>query len=175
MGLVEYAKKELSLLGDDKMQQHMNANILELIRTFANQGHSGFSASYLISVLSRLMNFKPLTPLTGDESEWGDCLGNKDDTQQNKRCSAVFRKNHDNAAAYYIYGKVFSDNGGITWYTNRNSHVPITFPYSVPDKAEKVYLDGDRILTDRIEIEALYKRRRAEFDAAKWEEDDDGQ
>lgn len=148
MNLTEHAKMELNRILEGckdedgrEMQKMMNENVLELITTFANQGHSGFSASYAIRLFTRLVDFKPLEALTGEDGEWKDETGliNKKH-QQNKRCSAVFRENNDNSTAYYIYGKVFSDNKGYSWFTNNKSIIPVTFPFEVPEKPEKIYL-----------------------------------
>ena len=67
MSFIEWAKKELDLLNKDKdeMQSLMNRNLLEILKVFDKQGHSGFSASYLRRALNRLLDWKPLTPLTG--------------------------------------------------------------------------------------------------------------
>ena len=147
MNILDWSKNELDrlLTGDankDDMQILINADILQMVKTFSEQGHSGFSAAYAISLLKRLLDWKPVQPLTGEDSEWGeirnDCEGKT--YQQNLRCSAVFRDNQDNATAYHIYGKVFSDDGGKTWFSNQDSVVPVEFPYHVPDKAEHVLI-----------------------------------
>lgn len=142
--LVNWAKSELELIGgqDDGMQQAMNKDILQIVEVFASQGHSGFSASYALSIIKRLLDWKPITPLTGEEDEWNDVGVDGDTTQQNKRCSAVFRENGDNSTAYYIEGKIFSDDKGETWFTNRDSHVPVVFPYTVPEKPERIILEN---------------------------------
>jgi len=74
MIMVEYAKRELERIGKDEdgLQEHMNRNILEIIEKFSEQGHSGFSAGYALSVLERLLRFKPISPLTGEDDEWND-------------------------------------------------------------------------------------------------------
>lgn len=66
--MIEYAKRELELIGKDEdgMQELMNKNILEIVEIFSKQGHSGFSAGYALNVLERLLKYKPLTPLTGE-------------------------------------------------------------------------------------------------------------
>jgi len=138
--LVEWAKAELEQIGgkDDEMQQMMNRNIMQIVETFAEQGHSGFSASYALNIIKRLLDWKPITALTGEDGEWGVVIDTEEQLQQNKRCSAVFRTHFNNATAYYINGKVFSDDGGETWFTNRDSFVPVTFPYAVPEKPEEI-------------------------------------
>lgn len=127
-----WCQKELDRLvepGDD-MQKRMNRHIMRLCRVFDKEGHSGFTASYAIHIFKRLVEWKPLTPLTGQESEWnGD---------QNNRCSAVFR--NSDGSYIYIDGKVFSDDGGETWFTSKESIVPITFPYIVPTEPERILL-----------------------------------
>lgn len=149
--LVEFAKAELERIGkdDDGIQNMINKDILEIIETFSKQGHSGFSASYALSIIKRLLDWKPITPLTGEEDEWVNVYG---DTYQNKRCPDVFREGTDNSTAYYIHGKVFSDDGGDTWYTSRESRVPVTFPYTVPDKPEYVILK-DENMSEYMEIQ----------------------
>lgn len=153
--LYEYAKKELERIEkgcEDKeslsMQQAIDKNILELINVFSNQHHSGFTATYVIDILQRLLHYKPLTPLTGEDDEWEDVTSYGYDTPtfQNKRCSAVFK---DDRGAYWVEGKIFSSDLGHTWYTNSDSCVPVTFPFNVPDKSEVVVIDNKE---DREEI-----------------------
>lgn len=136
MSIVEYAKKELAMIehDEDGMQDMMDRNIIEILERFEKQGHSGFSAGYLISCLERLMRFLPLKPLTGEDDEWRE-IGEK--KYQNKRCSRVFKENGE---AYDIEGKVFSRDGGRSWFTNYESHVRVTFPYTPPAKPEKVLI-----------------------------------
>ena len=88
---IEYAKSELDRIPKDEygMQEMINNDILEIIEKFADQGHSGFSAIYAISVLERLMRWKPISPLTVEEYEWSTTTGS---TKQNKRCSSVLLK-----------------------------------------------------------------------------------
>jgi len=140
MSLVTYAKSELDRIGagEDGMQEMMNNHIIHMVEEFSKEGHSGFSANYAISILSRLLRFKPLSALTGEEDEWIEvCVG----TFQNKRCSAVFKDDtRYGGKPYYIEGKVFSSDGGETWFTNRDSCVVIEFPFTVPDEPERIHL-----------------------------------
>ena len=137
--LVEYAKKELDYCfpdKSDKLQQHAIENVLELLETFSEQGHSNLSAPYVLKLFGRLAHWKPIKPLTGEEDEWDEARG-ENNTQQNLRWFSVFRKNFDNSTAYNIEGRVFIDKDGYG-YTNRDSSIPITFPYEVPDKPDFV-------------------------------------
>ena len=115
----------------------MAEDLMQMVRVFADQGHSGSSAAYAIGKLMRLLDWKPLTPLWGAEDEWQPSFV-EGDLQQNIRCFAVFRTHGDNATAFYSEGKIFSDDGGQTWYTSRESHVPITFPFWVPSQSERI-------------------------------------
>jgi len=142
MSIIEYARKELELIGDDgdEMQAKMNEHVLEMVKTFEDQGHSGLSAAYAINQLQRLLNFKPLKPLTGEDDEWTNV---HDDSFQNKRCSTVFKEGQNNITAYNIEGRIFSDDDGKTFFTSKESFMPITFPYEVPEKPDKVFIDDE--------------------------------
>lgn len=140
MNLLKYAEHELDLIGmtadnDDEMNLAMRKHILHMINEFANEGHSGFSAKYAMNLLTKLLRYEPLTPLTGEDSEWTDVAEQNGGTLwQNKRCSRVFK---DNNGAYDSEGKVFWTWGKYedgepykSYFTNRNSSVAITFPYT---------------------------------------------
>jgi DNA topoisomerase IB len=72
--LVAYARRELARLGmvegADGPDGWMAENVLSVIRSFSEGGHSGGSASYATSLLDRLLRFKPLSPLTSSPDEW---------------------------------------------------------------------------------------------------------
>lgn len=133
MSLKSYAESELDrVLGSDEYDQEIRKSVLEIIGIFEEQGHSGFSASYAISALTKLMKFEPLTPLTGEDSEWNE-VGNG--VFQNRRLSRVFKNTSDNRA-YDIDGIVFyewmEDEDGRkfkSYYTCKDSKVFIEFPY----------------------------------------------
>lgn len=140
MNLHDYAVREMDISWpeSDPMQDIAKKNVLELIDAFIAQAHSGVSGAYVLSVFERLVRFKPLTPLTGKDDEWSKPWGNKD-TQQNLRCSSVFRDHFDNSTAHNIHGKVFSDDGKV-FYSTRDSVVHVDFPYLPPVTAERVIL-----------------------------------
>ena len=155
MSTLDFAKRELDIIGlkdcddpmnkEDSMNYLMRQNILEIIEKFASQGHSGFSASYAISILEKLLRWEPLTSLTGEDSEWmhiHDQFGQTDEYSnlyQNKRLGRVFKKVfHDKSEKVYdINGLVFwewyypegEDAPIKTYFTNRHSKTPVTFPY----------------------------------------------
>ena len=145
--LLTHAEHELDLIGltdDDEMNGDMRKHILHMIEEFSKEGHSGFSASYAIGLLSKLMKYEPLSPLTGEDSEWHDVSReNGRVCFQNKRASHVFK---DESGAYDINGRVFyewcereleEDDEGYPGtrrfklhYTSLESRTPVTFPYT---------------------------------------------
>jgi hypothetical protein len=143
MNLLEHAKNELSRLvkNEDEMQIEINKDLLQVVEIFSKQGHSGGSAGYAISILERLLRFLPIGPLTGEDDEWNDISRNGGTTKyQNKRCSSVFKD--ENGRAWNIDGKIFSDNDGKSWYSSHESSVEVTFPYAVPLKSERVFVES---------------------------------
>lgn len=152
--LLSHAMDELDRIGmtedsDDEMNVAMRKHILHMMQEFANEGHSGFSAGYAISILTKLLDFKPLSPLTGEDSEWRNVRDYGGEPHyQNIRRSSVFKD--ADGSCYDIDGKVFwewykDEDGNISksYYTCFESRVPVTFPYTVPDKPIYEYRHSD--------------------------------
>ena len=127
MNLEHYAQAELQAAGlFDKTSDYggmLGEATMRLIRVFATEGHSGFSASLAIKLFEKLARFEPITPLTGNDDEW---VGVSSGLFQNRRCSTVF-KSPD--GAYDIEGRIFREPDGSTFITG-DSHTPVTFPYT---------------------------------------------
>lgn len=129
----------------DDMQESICNHILALLKVFSDEGHSGSTAPYTVDLFKKLAMFEPVVPLTGEDWEWSEVserMGSK--CWQNKRCSHVFK---DENGAYDIDGRVFwewserplhEDEEGYpgmsepykSYYTGRESRVPVTFPYT---------------------------------------------
>lgn len=129
MSLLEHAEKEFELAGwkkegVDESQNWVMDNIRALLIVFSTQGHSGSSAPYVLNLFNKLARFEILTPLTGDDIEWHSC---SDGLWQNKRDSRVFK---DKDGAWFMVGKAFSNDGGKTYFTNKDSRIPVKFPCS---------------------------------------------
>lgn len=126
--LLKHARQEFAILGwpgDEESQKWVCDNILELLRVFAGQEHSGTSAPYVLQYFDKLAHFEPISPLTGKDDEWNE-VG--EGIFQNRRDSEVFKENGD---AYWIEGKIFRDCDGCT-YTSINSRVSVEFPWIKP-------------------------------------------
>jgi hypothetical protein len=47
-----------------EMQKAINKDILDMVKVFCTQGHSGTSASYTLGMIKRLLDWKPITAIT---------------------------------------------------------------------------------------------------------------
>lgn len=132
----------------DEMQELICTQLLELLKLFGDHGHSGTSAPYALRLFDRLAKFEPIAPLTGEDWEWNDVsrYGPGGPVFQNRRASHVFK---DDAGAYDINGKVFWEWAGTkeepykSYYTSFESRVPVTFPYTPPEKPIYEYRYSD--------------------------------
>lgn len=147
--LKSFAEQELDAAGitEDSEDKDMRDHILHMIDEFAKEGHSGFSASMAISILEKLLRYEPLSPLTGDDSEWCDVAEVSGYTlYQNKRCSRVFKEDD---SVYDIEGKVFFDyyidqetgEKRKSYFSNSQSRMPVTFPYTPTTVYEERIID----------------------------------
>lgn len=123
MNSIDKAKNEFLKLGykpieeydQDNPDRWIQENVLELLEVFSKQGHSGFSAAYVINLFSKLAKHEPLTPIMCTDDEWSDINKEMDaDIYQNNRCSAVF-KNGKNGKPYYLDAIVWRNQKGVTF------------------------------------------------------------
>lgn len=143
--LVEYAKSEFNRAGwchpdlvfDDKMQEAVCQNVMDMLCVFSSEGHSGFSANYTLDVFNKVVRFNPISPLTGDDSEWNEVGG---DTYQNRICGTVFKRGKD-GKAYWLDRYVFRDESGCC-FTSSMSAQYIEFPWT-PTESEYVDVKTD--------------------------------
>lgn len=154
MSMLEWAEQELRYAGydvndpEDGPNRWLAEGTLELLKVFADQGHSGSSAPYAVSLFEKLAMWKPIAPLTGEDDEWME-VGY--DVWQNKRNSAVFKE--EDGQAYWMDGRVFwewathpeIDDGKPfkSYYTSRGSRVNIEFPWTQPDQREYVFVPNE--------------------------------
>jgi hypothetical protein len=143
-GLLIFAEQELARIpkDDEGMQERINKHILDMITVFCEEGHSGFTANYTVNILNRLLRCLPLTPIEDTPEDWNDVGGG---FYQHRRCSTVFKhKDHFGGKAYILDAKVYSDDGGKTWFTNSDSREVIAFPYEVPAVRKRYLIDESR-------------------------------
>lgn len=151
MSLIEFAKNELKYCGyipldveqENGPNKWIQENILEILELISKQEHSGASINYLHECLNKLILYRPLTPLTGNDDEWTEVT---DGIFQNKRLYTIFKKNN---VTYNSEGYIFwhwneidldEDEEGYpgkrkykSSFVNTYSRKLITFPYKYQD------------------------------------------
>lgn len=89
--LVAHAKRELELadlLSETSDYKGMVGQaVLDLVRVFAGEGHSGGSAHMAIDIFTRVARFDTLSPLTAHPAEWTEV---EKGLWQSKRKPSVF-------------------------------------------------------------------------------------
>ena len=103
--LVAHAVRELTLCGmldgDSDYDGGIGPAVLDLIRVFASQGHSGGSAAVTAGLFVRLAAFEVLSPLTDDPNEWIDVDG--EGLLQSRRQASAFSR--DGGTTYTVNGQ----------------------------------------------------------------------
>lgn len=99
--LVDHARREMERVETDPW---FIDGMLKVVAAFAEMGHSGGSASIAIPMLTDLLQYKNLSPLTDDPEEWIDqtALTATPNVSlwQNKRNSEAFSLNR--GKTYYL-------------------------------------------------------------------------
>jgi hypothetical protein len=100
--LKKHFKTELDRAGlfdkDSDYNGMIGKALMELCETFSSQGHSGFSANWVLNLFNILGRYKNLAPITDDPDEWMDVSEmaggkNKKKLWQNKRNPSLFSEN----------------------------------------------------------------------------------
>ena len=160
--MLRWAEAELKLAGydindpEDGPNRWLAEGTMQLLKVFSEQGHSGMSAPYAVALFEKLASWKPIAPLTGEDDGWNE-VG--PDVWQNKRNSSVFKD--EDGRPYWMDGRVFwewythpnIDEGKPykSHYTSRESRVFIEFPWTQPEKPEKVFVPTDEFPLEVIE------------------------
>src|SRR5437899_385066 len=100
MALVEYAEDELKRAGwfdeDGAYYGLIGPAVMELMKQFASEGHSGGSARLVLGIFDRVSRYRPLTPLenpmaTGEYRDVSGLSGTPPETTlQSTRLSSLF-------------------------------------------------------------------------------------
>jgi hypothetical protein len=140
MSMTDRAIEELERAGlfkqDSDYDGMIGEALKELLLVFQKQGHSGYSANLTAKLFHKLIKGDVLSPLTNDPSEW---MNVHKDTFQSIRCSHVFIDKAISEQPYTIDGKAFSDDGGTTYFSSKDSVVYFTLP-GYPPSTEYVIL-----------------------------------
>lgn len=113
MNTVEHAEYELKLAGYniDKANKKKRIDssqdyadrvaqcVLELLKVFSKQGHSGMSADFTIQLFNRLVKHKALTELTDNPDEWVDAVA--EGYQEENSTSARYQSKRDYSCFSY--------------------------------------------------------------------------
>ena len=131
---------------------------LKTFKTLCDDGHSGLSMKITQSILNRLINGQPLTPIEDTDDVWEKVAKNKDDgywIYQCKRMSSLFKDVYDDGTVKYSDNNrlycVNINNPNDTYYSGLVRRIvdkmfPITMPY-MPGTPIKVYCED--FLTDK--------------------------
>ena len=120
----------------DSSQERMMNDILDLVIPLDEAKYNEDQLKVFRNCFIRVADYKPLSPLTGEESEWKD-LG---DQLQNQRYFAVFwEKGEENAYDSAAIG-FRHPNGGA--YSSSGSHLPINFPYFPTTKRHMIKVNN---------------------------------
>lgn len=134
--MIEFAKWQLNKLlekckdEDSKiMQNMMNNDVLELLKVFSEQGHSGFSASWAINLFSKLAKYKLITEIEDNPEDW-------DENGQHKHIPSVFKRK--DGTCYYLYGTYFAEpDSDNFFYNGMCSKTDVHFPLKPSDLETK--------------------------------------
>lgn len=104
--LTTFAKEELQRNGlfdkDSDYDGMIGESVLELVQTFAKQGHSGFSAGLTLHIFNKVASYKPLGPINNNPDEWNEITDfpiEGKPLHQSKRSPSVF--SDDNLQTWY--------------------------------------------------------------------------
>lgn len=121
-------------------------------KSLVEDEHSGMSIRITKGILDRLIDGKPLAPLTGENDEWRYDYTNDKGVKcfQNKRMSAFFRDAYPDGTVKYTdldRSYCIDINDGITYSSGLVRDVvdelyPISLPYFPPANAMKVYFEN---------------------------------
>ena len=167
MSILDWARKEVEIAcrkeNPDRKEGEFDygcacyGSALKAFESLCGDGHSGYSIKMTQSILNRLIDGKPLTPIEDTDDIWDECSRTEDDIRvyQCKRIFSLFKYVHPNGTIKY------KDNDRsycVSIHDSNNTYsfglvtriidemFPITMPY-MPSKPIKVYCED--FLTDK--------------------------
>lgn len=155
-----WAKNEINIaLSKEDSNEYVKGVYNSALKAFislCNDGHSGMSIGITKQILDRLIDCKPLTPLTGEDDEWVNANMNDegcpDILYQNKRCTSVFKRVNKSTGeiTYNDVDRFVCENihnSNLTFYSGFiidkvKSYFPtITMPYNPPSRKIVIYCE----------------------------------
>ena len=153
MSMLESAKWQLNKVLEKctdpfgrNMQIMMNNNVMELLKVFEEQGHSGFSAPIAIKLFSKLANYKLITEIEDNPEDW-------DENGQHKYIPSVVKR--EDGTCYYIYGTSFAEPDSDSFFICKESQSDVKFPLK-PSDLETKYIRLHFKVEDKPIIEQLW-------------------
>ena len=150
MNLRDYALSELSKTCFNNntigLNLEIHKTVMQILEIIDMGDFDDTSSRAITSTVSRLINKKPLTPLTGHDNEW-TLIQTNPTLHVNNRCSSVYKNecnvSYDTSA---IKGYTFiADRLGnkLHVFTRDELNIKnITFPYDVPDSPKMTLMDS---------------------------------
>lgn len=166
MSMLEWAKREVEIASKrergDKPEGEWDYgcacydSALKAFESLCGDGHSGFSIGVTKSILNRLIDGKPLTPIEDTEDVWGMVYREgKSKHYQCKRVSSLFKDVTEDGVVSYTdinrYYCVSKDNPNVSWHNGfvckiYDAMYPLTMPYMPNGKADEIVCE--ELLTD---------------------------
>ena len=163
---IKHLEKELEIVrsklkgGDSLVIEDFIEPIKHIAEIFSGQGHSGGSAPYYIGAVTEtiknMLHFKPLSPITGEASEWVKVANNDGkDIYQNNRLSALFKDGED-GQPHYLDAIVWKGEDEYDTFTGKVNDVQsqqyIRLPFTPKTfyvNVHKCYYPGDGAPPDK--------------------------
>lgn len=171
MSMSEWAKREVEIACERERLVSKEENewdygcacyesALKAFNSLCEDGHSGYSIQLTKSILDRLIDGKPLTPIEDTEDVWNDIsdisgLRGEKVNYQCKRMGSLFKDVYaDGTVKYSDVERILcvdEHNSKNTWFSGKvckviDELIPITMPYMPDSKPIKVYCE--ELLTD---------------------------
>lgn len=159
MSMLEWAEKEIEIACNKENPNRKEDEFdygcacyegaLKAFKTLCNQGHSGLSIKLTQSILNRLIDGKPLTPIEDTPDIWNLVEVKENDTveYQCNRMSSLFKKVHTDGKVEYtdvdrVYGvdiyNPHSTYGSSLLTRIINEMFPIKMPYMPDSRSYKI-------------------------------------
>lgn len=120
--LIQHAERELKLAGLDQPDADYGGMlapaVMELITTFSDQGHSGQSAMIVATLFARLVQWRPLSPLTDDPDEWLEVSKEMLTKAEIKEGKRIWQSKRAPACFSRDGGKTYKDSEENQFYTS---------------------------------------------------------